>query len=318
MAIEIQGAGFVGISFEATWGTFVAPSIFFPVRNVDLLYTQDTSWRRPIRGLADNLGGIQGYSSVQGSIEMELMENILPYFLYTGRYGVVKSGAAIDFTYTATPTAWSTNASLPATKKGLSITVVKSGQVFGFEGCITTGIEFGVDGATPTVTFSIIGEDEASAALPTYVENVNSLVYGAGQWNIQIPTSSQVFDADGISVAIEEGAEAQHRLSDKRRPEFIKFGERTVTASVDRDFVNRTDYDAFKALTATSLRLLLTRSATRSVDIVLPRAVPETYEPSSLSSQGDLVRSSVQYQGVYDTATSASHSIIVKTHTDIA
>src|SRR5215207_1676507 len=195
MALDIQAGGFVGLAFETAWGTFVPATKFFPVRSCDLNYTQDTSWRRPIRGVADNLGGITGYSSVQGTIEMELLDNILPFFLFAGRYTVIKTGTP-NFTYTATPQHWGTNQSLPAGKKGLSITVVKAGLPMGFEGCIVTGLEFGVDGNVPTLTVHFIGEDEAAASLPTYVEDAGSVPYGAGNWNIQIPTASQVFDCD--------------------------------------------------------------------------------------------------------------------------
>jgi hypothetical protein len=316
MALDIQAGGFVGLAFEATWGTFVPATKFFPVRSCDLQYTQDTSWRRPIRGVADNLGAINGYSSIAGTIEMELMENALPYFLYAGRYAVVKSGA-INFVYTATPTAWATNQNLPATKKGLSITVVKAGLPMGFEGCVVTGLEFGVDGNVPIVTIHILGEDEAAATLPTYVEDATSLVYGAGMWNVQIPTATQVFDCDNFSFNIDEGAEVQHRLADTRIPRFVKFGERTVTLSVDRDFTSRTEYDAFKILTAQSITVSCVRSVNNSVVFTVPQATHETFEPSALSSQGDLVRASVQYQGIYNAAASASHTIVVKTQQDI-
>ena len=317
MALDIQAGGFVGIAFEPTWGTFVPATKFFPVRSCDINYTQDPSWRRPIRGLADNLGGIQGYSSVAGTIEMELMENILPYFLYVGRFSVVKSGTTPNFIYTATPQHWGTQQSLPATKKGMSITVVKAGLAFGYEGCVVSGIEFGVDGNVPIVTFTIVGEDEAAASLPTYVEDAGSLPYGAGQWSIEVPTASQVFDTDGFSVSYDDSAEPQHRLSNVRTPAFIKWGERTLTAQLDRDFSSRTEYDAFKALTATSCTVKCTRGANNEVALTLPRAVPETFEPGTLSSQGDLVRASVQYQGVYNTATSTAGTIVVKTQTDI-
>jgi hypothetical protein len=316
MPVEIQGQGFVGIAFETTWGTYVPPTKFFPVRNCDLNYTQDTQWRRPIRGLADNIGAVAGFNHVAGDIEMELMENILPYFLYCGRYSIVKSGA-INFVYTATPTHWGASTSLPTGKKGLSITVVKSGQIFGFVGCVVTGIELSVDNAAAVVTFSILGKSEASAALPTYTEDAQSLPYGAGQWNIQIPTATQIFDADGLSVNVNDSGEPIHRLSDTVGLQFVKWGERTVTAQMDRDFSTRTEYDAFKILTATSCTVQLTRSINNSVAISLPSAIPETFEPGALSSQGDLVRVSAQYQGVYNVAGSAAATWVVKTQQDI-
>lgn len=316
MAVEIQAQGLVGIAFETTWGTYVAPTKYFPVRSCDLNYSQETQWRRPIRGLADNIDGVPGFSTVTGTIEMELMENILPYFLYVSRNTVVKTGAT-NFVYTATPAHFGTSASLPTGKKGLSISVQKAGMTFGYTGCVVTGIEFGVDGATPIVTFTIIGNDEATQSALTYVEDATSLVYGAGMWNIQVPTASQIYDVDNMSITIDEGAEAQHRLSDRRRAEFIKFGERTITAQLDRDFSTRTEYDAFKILTTTSVKVSCIRSVNNGVDVTLPRAVPETYEPGVLSSQGDLVRASVQYQGTYNSGTSKAGEIVVRTQQDI-
>jgi hypothetical protein len=42
MALDIGASGEVGLAFEATVGTYVAPTKFIPVRNESLKRVQDT------------------------------------------------------------------------------------------------------------------------------------------------------------------------------------------------------------------------------------------------------------------------------------
>src|SRR5262245_24104327 len=176
---------------------------------------------------------------------------MLPYFLHVSRSSVVKSGAAGNFVYTYTPANMATNSGLP--KNGLSITIVRAGVVFGYVGCLVTGIEFSVDGAVPIVRFTIIGLDEANQTLPTptWQTGTGDNPYGGNQWAIEIPTASAVFDVASFTFTVNDNGEPQFRLQNSTKARFIKFGEREVSLEVTRDFDGRTEYDAFKALTST-------------------------------------------------------------------
>jgi hypothetical protein len=136
--------------------------------------------------------------------------------------------------------------------------------------------------------------------------------FGAGQYSVEIPTATPVTDTDTFEFSVEDNAEAQFRLkSTGRGAQFIKYGERTSTMSLERDFDSRADFDAFKAITAQSITLTATKGANNSISMLAPVAIKDTYEIAN-SGQGDLVRASISYQNVID-GTGKSWQLIVKT-----
>lgn len=312
MGYDIGATGYMGIALETVRGTFVAPTKFFPIRSESLNYKQDTQWRRVIRGVADNIGAIAGNVNIEGDIEMELLHDVLPYFLLASRNTVVKTGASAPFTYVSTPQHGAQNVASAFGKPSLSITVVRDGLAFGYVGCQVGSMSFSQDAGTATATFSIVGMDEASQTLPTPTFSATSLPFGAGTYSIQVPTATQVFDIENFTLSIEDSLEAQFRLQSLRSARYLKYGERTVTATLERDFDNRTDYDAFKALTAQGVTIALTSGA-NSVTFLIPSTIKDAYEVGGLSSQGDLIRSSIPYMGMYDAATSKAYQITVVT-----
>lgn len=321
MAVDIALAGFVGIAFEAVAGTYVAPTKFFPIRSESVQWTQSTNFRRVIRGVADPLGAIAGNGHVEGDIDMELLSDVLPYFLRCARGTMTKTGtddpatAAVEsgppFTYAFKPSA----SAVPA--KTMSITVVRSGQVFGYVGCVVSSMTFGVDNDMATSTFTMLGRSEATQAAPVAAYNAAGDPYfGSGNWTLEIPTATQVFDSDEFSLQIEDNGEPQFRLKNVLGAQFIKYGERNVTLSVTRDFDGRAEYDAFKALTAKSVTVRVARG-NESVRFVVPASIVDSYD-LSLSGIGDLVRASVSYQGVHNAATGGGYTVTVVTAEDIA
>jgi tail tube protein len=135
--------------------------------------------------------------------------------------------------------------------------------------------------------------------------------FGHGQYSIQIPTASQVFDCDGFEFTVEDNAEVQFRLKNTPGSQFSSFGERSVQLSTERDFQNRTEYDAFKALTSDAITILASKGANNSIQIDVPVAIKDTYEVG-LSGQGELLRAAVAWQGVTDGA-GKDYQLIVKT-----
>lgn len=308
MAPGIGAAGIMGIALEVTAGTYLAPVKYVPFMSESLTSTQATIWRRPIRQSADIVGAVPGNFHVEGDISIEGMEDVLAHFMYAARHTVVKSGTT-NLTYTYTPNA----EAIPS--KTLSITVVRNGIVFGFVGCVVSSFTYTVEDGILMCNMSILGRDEAvqSAPTPTWP---TTTPFGAGQYSIEIPTATPVLDTDAFEFTVENNAEAQFRLkSTGRGAQFIKYGERNSTITLERDFDSRTDFDAFKALTSQSITLTATKSANNSVALLAPVAIKDTYEVQN-SGQGDLVRASIAYNNVLD-GTGKSYLLTIKTQEDI-
>lgn len=299
MAAGIGAAGILGLAKESVAGTYVTPAKFIPIRSESLAFAQETIFTRPIRGVADIVHAVPGNATVEGDIEFEVTHDNLPWFLYAMRGVVVESGLAPPYVYTMTPSAAGQK---PASAgETLSITVVRNEEVFGYVNCVVGKLEITVDDGILVATVSILASDESSESDPTATWPTDP-PYGAGQYVIEIPTATQVYDVDGFTFSVDDSAEHAYRLRDDGRGAmFTKFGERSSEITVERDFENRTDYDAFKALTAQAVHFRAEDpdEAGNYVDIVMDAAIKDTYE-IGLDGQGDLVRASITYQGIYD------------------
>lgn len=308
MAVGVGASGFIGVAVETTPGTYIAPTHYLPLLSEDLNYVQDTNWRRPLRGIADVAGATAGYARVEGSINVEITHDTLPQLLRCARATCVKTGAG-PYVYTFTPS----QVAVPA--KTMSITVVRNGVAFGYVGCIIGSQEYTIDSGQLNGTFSILGTDEANQAVPTPTY-VTTSPFAAGQYSLEIPFGSVVTDADTFTLSIEDNPEAQYRIKNNKSAQFIKLGERSVSLSIARDFESRTDYDAFKALTAQRIVLTATSGA-NSVKFDVKAAIKESYPISGLSGQADLIRADISYQGVYSDADSKSYEIVVNSSASI-
>lgn len=307
----IGGGGFMGVALETTPNTYVAPTKFVPIRSESLKYAHDIAWRRPIRQSVDNLGPVAGPVRIEGEVAPEATHDVVPYFLLASRMTCVKTGTG-PYTYTFTPNANAT----PATGRTLSLTVVRNGAVFGHVGCVVGGFTFSIDNGQLTMSCTVLGSDETSQTLPATTW-LDVQPYGAGEQGIEIPQATVVEDVSAFSFQVNDNPEAQYRIrTASRGAKFIKFGERQVTASMTRDFFSRTDYDAWKALGSQTFQFKASRSANDEITITAPAAIRSSHE-TGLSSQGDLITSSVNYEMKYDTTTSRAFQIVVKTSENI-
>src|SRR5262245_13462397 len=310
MVAGIGAGGIVGIALETTPGTYLAPTKYVPINSETFEYQQETIWRRAIRQSADFTAGVPGNVHVEGDVNAEVLEDTLLYFLYCMRSTVVKTGTTPNFTYTFTPS----SAALPPNKT-MSVTIVRNSVVFGYTGCVVSSFRLMVEAGILNFQVSMLGRDEAvqSAPTPTWPATPN---FGAGTYQIQIPTSTQVFDAESFDLQIDDGGVPEFRLKDTGRgAQFIRFGERAVTLQMERDFETRAEYDAFKALTAQSITLLSTRATNRSVKAILPAAIKDSYS-IGMSGQGDLIKASMTYNGTVF-GVSSGYTLEVKTSEDI-
>jgi hypothetical protein len=317
MAPGLAGCGYLGIALETTSGTYVPPTKYVPLRSESLAYQQDTVWRRPIAATVDITAAIPGNVHVEGDIEFEVTPDVAVYFHHLMRGAVDKTGAG-PYTYTYTGVCGATGANT-AGGKTASITIVRNtGQVFGYVGCLVGQVAYTVDNGALVGTYSIVGTDEASQSAPTPSWGT-SIPFGAGEIGLEIPTGAQIFDTEGFDCTINDNAEPQFRMvtgAGARGARFVKFGEREVTLSVERDFDTRAEYDAFKAYTAQSITWKAEKSANESMEFTMPSSIKNSYEVA-LSGQGDLVRASVEYMGVRSAGGNA-YEMVITTAENIA
>lgn len=305
----IGASGIMGVAVETVSGTYQAPTIYVPFMKENLMFNQQTNWRRPIRQTAGIVGAVAGNADVTGSIEMEALCDMIPVFLKAARLTLVKTGSG-PYVYTFTPN------SSGITSTTLSVTIVRNGIVFGYTGVTVGQYAFVVDD-NGTMMFnmdlSAMNEAVQSAPTPTWPTSVPP---GAGQYTIEIPTATQVFDCDGLEFTCNDNADPQHRLKNTNRgPQFTKFGEREVTIKTARDFDSRAEYDAYKNLTAQALTIKATVDASNIITIVGNSAIKDTYEVG-LDGQGELVRAQCTYQCV-DNASGVSHTIAITSAVNI-
>lgn len=312
MPNDIGAAGYLGIAKEVTLGTWVTPAKYFPIRSESLHLVAEHKFIRSIRAIADQHQVKAGNYHVEGDIELDLTPAALAWLMQGMRGTVVKSGAG-PYTYTLTPA----HTGVLATGKSVSLSVFRPGvnDLFGYTGCCVGSLELSTDEGSLVGRASIVGLDEADQTPGAVTWSTTDLPFGPGEWDIEIPDASDVSDVNTFTATINDNAEAVHRLRATRAPRFIKFGERQVTLTMERDFETRTDYDAFKAATGQSAAIVATQGANDSIELILRNAIKESYE-HPLSGQGDLVMASVNYQALYAAASSDVYSLIAKSNTE--
>jgi len=292
-----------------TPNTYAPPTKFIPFLSESINSTNETVFRRPVRQSADIIGAVPGNYHPEGEFNIEALEDVLIYFMIASRTSIVKTGTSPNFTYVVTPT------SAGQARKTVSLTLVRNGIVFGYTGIVVSSFKFGVDAGLLNFSTSLMGSDEAVQTLPTPTWPT-SVPFGAGTYSIEIPTATPVLDTDTFEFSVEDNAETQFRLkSTGRGAQFTRYGERNSTMTMERDFQDRVDYDAFKAVTAQAITVTASKGVNNSISILAPVAIKDTYEVSN-GSQGDLVRAQIAYQNIAD-ATGKSWQITIKTQEDI-
>lgn len=310
MPAGIGAAGVVGVAFETVAGTYVAPTKYIPVRSEGLQFMKEINPTRPIIANAvEPVHAVNGPAHVEGDIEWEVIEDCLPYFFHAARMTVVKSGSTPNFVYTYSPAATAQEAN-----KTLSITVVRNGAVFAYTGCVLAGFQLSVDNGMLVGTMRMMGRDEAtqSAPSPTWPQTAP---FGADTYTIEIPDATPITDAASFSIDVDDSAEAQFRLG-SLAARYIGYGERNITVEIERDFIDKTQFAAFKALTSQSINLRAQKTAQRYVDILVNSAYMESYE-ATLEGQGEIITAALSFIAKYDFSLGKSYTIAVGTAEDI-
>lgn len=318
MAVGIGAGGVVGLALETTKGTYAPPTKFTPLRSEGLQWQQGTTYRRVIAGTVDPLGAVPGNGHVEGDIDIEALDDVLPYFFRCAR-GILTKTQTPDGGGAGVPGPPNTYELTPAhgaqASKTMSLTVVRNGVVFGYTGIVVSSMNFTVDDGMLVSTMSLLGEEESQEVDPGAPTFEETGPFAAGMYVLSIPTGTQIFDADGFSFQVEDNGEPQNRLIDRRGAAFISYGERNAQLSIDRDFENRTQYNEFKALTEQSVTLRAEKSVDTFIEFNLPRTVLDAYDVS-LGDVGGLIRASATYQGLNDDVVGGAYKITVQTDED--
>lgn len=300
MPVGIGAGGSVGLAFESTVGTYVAPTIFVPVLSENLQYQESKYYSRQIRQQTIESDVKSAYYHVAGPISLEVDPNNIPYWLYASRHAITKS-AGPPYTYDFVPSSAgsATTAASGAVPRTLSITVVRSGVVFGYCGCIVSSWEFTIQDAVLICNMEIMGLSEAVQSDPTESWLAPEL-YGADAHMVEVgasavsPTFSPATDFNGFTFRAGYNAEPRNNIVQARKASYIRYGITEGTIESELDFSSRTDYDnmvnnSTRAIRFSSLNGGATlAAATSGVQLQANRVSYDTYEVS-LGSMEDLV-----------------------------
>lgn len=303
MPYALGGTGYLGLSYETTYGTYVAPSIWIPIRSESFAKTEDKIYRTNIRGLADRSGAIQGYYHIEGDIEFEVSADLVLPFFYASRMTPAKSGAGpYVYTFTGAHVASPTTGTGATTRRTLAIVVNRNSRYFSYTGMSVTRLSFRVDGGLLMCTATLMGLEEAQQAGPFTPSWPTQNPFGPTYNSIELPTATVRTDIDTFTLDIDDGGDAMNRIKTTggRAPAFIQWGEREVTLSVEHDFDALTDYNAFLAQTKQAIKWVSNESAGNQLTFLTNATVTDSYTVN-LGGIGDLVRASVSYHGIYDT-----------------
>jgi len=298
MAIGLGGGGYVGIAFETTMGTYVAPSVYIPILSESLAYTEDRYLSPAIRKATMVSDVRQGFYHVEGDMDWEVDPTYAPYFMHIARLSVAKTGTTPNFTYTYTPSSGASGAGV-ATTKTASITIVRNARVFKYVGCVVTSFNYRVEDGILKSNMTIMGMGETGAngdtpPTPTFTDPVlmgaasHTVFTGAVANSPTEPTWAQVNDFQGFTYNHNDNGSAQNRIRPDRQASYIAMGETEATITSTLDFQDRLEYENFVATTTKAIKLESLNTATRGVKISAFRTVYTAY-PVNLPGMGDIV-----------------------------
>jgi hypothetical protein len=311
---------------------FVPATKFFPIKNDTMKLDKQTDWRRTIKGVADSHGHVPGNMHAAGDVDVEFLEDVHPYFMMASRMNVVKSAGPTNWIYTGTPL----HGALPsaAVKSTLSITIVRGGLIFCYVGCVVHGHEFNLENGVLMTKYHILARDDVYGELtipPSMPVNAPTPTtpFGMGSYNIQVPTATQIFDVDKFTFTVDDGGVAEFRLRNNTpaaggpsplSPQFIRFGERKVDLKLERDFVDRTEYNNWQTQILRAISIIVQRqggSVNNQLTLTVPQAVEKDYTGLGLSGQGNLLRYTMDYECEYAAGPGYSYQEVVASQESI-
>lgn len=315
---DIGANNAVWIGIEPTYGTPSDPTaagvgVWMPILDEALVYNENKYYSAQIREQAVRNSVVPAPYHVEGPLHFEVDVNYLPYLLYASRHAVTKTGAG-PYTYTAVPTA--KGATYPGgTGKGLSIAIKRNGVGFLYSGCVISSWSFTINNGVLECTAQIIGLAETDPAatlvgVPTWIDaelfgaDAHSIYVDAAGLTPTFATNSVAFN--GFTAEYNHNASAQNRIVPDRAATFIAYGETEPTMTTELDFLDKTEYDNFKASTLRSIKLESLRpggagatfaGATEAVRITNYRTAYDAYTVET-RGMADLVSAAVTMRGL--------------------
>lgn len=301
MPAGLGGGGKVGIAFETTMGTYVAPTVFVPILNESLRYTEEKYYSEQIRQQTIVSDVKSGYYHVEGDIELEVDPNNIVHWLYGSRHTIAKTGAGpFEYKFTPSSAGSASTAAGPTAPKTLSITIVRNGVVFGYTGCVVGGWEFTIEDAVLRCTMNVLGLAEAvqSAPSPTWAA---ANLFGADAHRVYLAASAAAptfgavdINFNGFTFRANYNPEAQNRIHAQRSASYISYGITEAEIESELDFLDRTDYDNFVNNTQRAIKLESTNggatfaAATSAIRLQGNRVSYDAYD-IGLEGMGDLI-----------------------------
>ena len=325
----IGATGAVGIALESTMGTYVAPTVWVPILEESFVYTEDKYYSQQLRQQATDSDVKPSYYHIEGDIRMEVDVNFLPYFLMCSRHAITKTGAG-PYVYKYTPTAvgGTSTAASGMVQRTASITILRNtGSLFGYTGCTMGGYEFTIENGVLIVNFTAIGlGEENGSGTPSWIA---PSLFGADSHTIYVdaagtaPTfATPSNDFNGYTFRANHNAEAQNRIRPQRSASYVKFGKTDFELESELDFINKTEYDNFKAATVKAFKMesliggATFALATQAVRLQQNRVAYDAYDVA-LPGIGDIVMAGFTGHGLNIVGGDA-YSIEVKSPVNIA
>src|SRR3989337_1040126 len=203
MPAGLGGAGWLAIIFEATMGTYLAPTevgtVWVPILDESLAYQEDKYYSPQIRQQTIVSEQKQSYYSVAGDVRLQA------------------GSAAI--------TAGSSGA------KTASITVVRNGIGFGYAGCVLGGYSFSVEEGVLIMTMNILGLSEETPGGLGSPAWTDPEIFGADAHSIYLDTAGVApafagaveTNFHGFEFSVDFNAEAQNRIRADREASYIRY-----------------------------------------------------------------------------------------------
>jgi Phage tail tube protein len=326
----IGASGALGIALESTMGTYVAPTVWVPILEESLVYTEDKYYSQQLRQQATDSDVKPSYYHTEGDVRMEVDMNFLPYFFMCSRHAITKTGAG-PYTYKFTPTAvgGTSTAASGMVQRTASITIIRNQGTasFGYTGCTLGGYEFTIDNGVLLVNMSIIGlGEEDGSGTPAWIA---PSLFGADAHTIFVDTAgtapafaTPVNDFNGYTFTANHNAEAQNRIRPQRSASYVKFGKTDFELTSELDFVAKSEYTNFKNASVKAFRMESLKggvsfaAATEAIRLDQNRVAYDAYGVS-LPGIGDIVMAQFTGHGLNIVGGDA-YSVTMKSPVNIA
>lgn len=307
MPAGLGGSGYLALTFETVYGTYLPPTtagtVFVPILNESLHYVEDKYYSEQIRQTTIDSDVKPSYYHIEGDIVWEVDAAFLPYFGYCSRHSITKTGAADPWQYDFIPSqaGSASTAASGAVARSASISVIRNGIGFGYGGCIVNTWEFTIEDGVLRCTMGVLGTSEQTpGGLGSPVWTAPEL-FGADAHSVYVAASavSPTFgaastDFNGFTANMNYNAAAQNRIIANRAASYVSYGKTEAGYNTELDFVSKAEYDNFKAASTRAVRLESLRGgatfalATEAVQITFNRSAYDSYD-IGLGGIGDLI-----------------------------